>query len=365
MGPKMKRLTQLLLLIAPLFCSAQKFTKVYAAGDTLSRKGNGYLARNIQFQLDKAILISPTNPVLDSIAVFLTKNDSLVIEIGVHGSTRNPATACNQLTQGRAKSIADYLSAKGIDPQRLHPKGYGQTHLLYSDAQIKKTQDPELSHLMNQRNRRVEFIILKGQMVYSDSSFTHKSEARNRLVNGIKEGRWVEYYHHDVEYTGIERDSSKASFYVLTFYKHGQPYGVQRQYDRGGLLMFETPFSDSGKNGIQKRYYDQEFKCPFNLWMEISYVDGKKNGLEKDYFCSNGKLWKETLYDKDEPDGLEREYYETGKLKYIRTYSRGRIVGLEKEYYENGNPKTEIQHDENGWEKKRTTYDESGREIKR
>ncbi len=155
------RVLLIFMLLVPVLASAQHFTKVYTEGDTLSRQGNGYLARNIQFQLDKAILLPEAISTLDSIAVFLTKNDSLVIEIGVHGSTHNPATACNQLTQGRAKCIADYLIAKGIDPHRLDPKGYGQKRLLYTDAQIQKAKTPEEKEFLNRRNRRVEFVILK------------------------------------------------------------------------------------------------------------------------------------------------------------------------------------------------------------
>jgi outer membrane protein OmpA-like peptidoglycan-associated protein len=243
----MRKTTFFFLLLLPVIASAQQFTKAFVPGDTISRQGNGYLARNIQFQLDKTELIPGSTSALDSIANFLRKNDSLVIEIGVHGSTRNSLTRCNQLTQGRARSIADYLIEKGASPLHLSPKGYGQTHLLFTDAQIQKTQDMELRHLMNRRNRRVEFVILRGQNTLTDSGFTNKTEAKNKLVNGMKEGRWVEYFHHDVEYSGAATETDKATFYLLTFYKHGNPSGIQRKYDMGGMLMLETPYDESGK----------------------------------------------------------------------------------------------------------------------
>jgi antitoxin component YwqK of YwqJK toxin-antitoxin module len=351
-----------LCCLVSLVASAQHFTKIYAEGDSITRHGNGYLSRNIRFQLDKTDLIPDSNASLDSIASFLKQNDSLIVEIGVHGSTRNSVPVCVQLTRGRALSISSYLTTKGVHPQHLISKGYGQTRLLYTDAQIQKVKNPEQKELLNRRNRRVEFILVRGQKANTDSGFMQKREAQNKLINGIKEGRWVEYYHHDVEYTGIEMDTSKASFYVLTFYKHGHPFGMQRKFDKGGMIMLETPYSDSGINGIERKYYEREFEC--GLYQETFYINGKKNGLEKQYFCNNGKLWKETIYKDNEPDGQETEYYETGELKYTRTYARGRTVGIEKEYYINGNMKAEILYDDNGWEKKRTAYDETGKEIK-
>jgi outer membrane protein OmpA-like peptidoglycan-associated protein len=161
----MKKFPSFLLTAVCLFCSfimsAQHFTSIYSPSDTISKHGDGYLARTIQFKLDKAELIQTPNATLDSMAVFLQKQDSLVIEIGVNGSTHNAAAQCNQLTQARAKAIAEYLTAKGINQQRLVPKGYGQHHLLYTDAQLQKVKDINTRELMNQRNRRVEFVILR------------------------------------------------------------------------------------------------------------------------------------------------------------------------------------------------------------
>jgi len=33
-----------------------------------------------------------------------------------------------------------------------------------------------------------------GQSDYPDSGFTNKLEAKNQLVNGLKEGKWVEIF---------------------------------------------------------------------------------------------------------------------------------------------------------------------------
>ncbi|MFI5151134.1 MAG: OmpA family protein [Bacteroidia bacterium] len=139
--------------------SGQVFTKIFTNGDTIYSAGTCYVARAIYFKLDKAVLDTSSNATLDSMAVFLKSHDSLVIEIGVHGSTHNVATDCSRITQGRAKTIYDYLEAKGVQPQRMVPKGYGQHKLLYSDTEIKK-HDKKTQAILNQRNRRVEFRML-------------------------------------------------------------------------------------------------------------------------------------------------------------------------------------------------------------
>ncbi|HXC06893.1 MAG TPA: OmpA family protein [Bacteroidia bacterium] len=151
--------TTVFCLLSSAGIYAQVFTKAYAQGDTIIRQGDSYVARTVSFQLDKAVLLPDPNTTLDSIAVFLIRHDSLVLEIGVHGSTHNVATDCARITQARAKTIYDYLVAKGVQPQRMVPKGYGQKQLLYSDAEIKK-QNTHDQGWMNQRNRRVEFRIM-------------------------------------------------------------------------------------------------------------------------------------------------------------------------------------------------------------
>lgn len=157
----LKGLIAIVILMLPCIVKGQIFTKVYSPGDSITKQGYGYLARHVLFKLDKAQFNDSIPPSLDSIAVFLNRQDNIRIEIGVHGSTRNKASDCSRLTQGRAKTIYDYLITKGVNPQKMVPKGYGQNKLLYSDAQIKKTQNKALVEMMNSKNRRVEFIILR------------------------------------------------------------------------------------------------------------------------------------------------------------------------------------------------------------
>ena len=60
--------------------------------------------------------------------------------------------------------LMDYLVSKGIPRDRMFAKGYGESRLKISDAQIAKLpeSDREAAH---QQNRRVEFEVLRSDYV--------------------------------------------------------------------------------------------------------------------------------------------------------------------------------------------------------
>jgi antitoxin component YwqK of YwqJK toxin-antitoxin module len=81
-----------------------------------------------------------------------------------------------------------------------------------------------------------------------DSGFTNKAEAKNQMVKGKKEGKWVEYDSdsHSIDFGGYNRrlkDTGRNSlYYRLIIYKTGVPYGIVRDYLKNGrLYLEETP----------------------------------------------------------------------------------------------------------------------------
>ena len=56
----------------------------------------------------------------------LRDNPNLVIELASHTDTRDSDERNDILSQRRAQSVVDYLIIRGIDPQRLVAKGYGE-----------------------------------------------------------------------------------------------------------------------------------------------------------------------------------------------------------------------------------------------
>ncbi len=107
--------------------------------------------RLLNFDTDSASLKSESLPMLDELYDFMTENGSVVIEIGGHTNNVPPDEFADKLSTARAKTVADYLFAKGIDPKRVVYKGYGKRFPLV----------PNTSAEGRKTNQRVEIKILR------------------------------------------------------------------------------------------------------------------------------------------------------------------------------------------------------------
>ncbi|MGP8217184.1 MAG: toxin-antitoxin system YwqK family antitoxin [Bacteroidia bacterium] len=128
-----------------------------------------------------------------------------------------------------------------------------------------------------------------------DTGFTVKAEARNVLVSGLKEGKWIEY-EDTVKGIHPTRNSNTAPLYRLAVYHFGKEHGIVRQYWRNGKLYSEITFMNGVENGEAKFYNDNG-----SLKVEYLYANGKKNGEGKEY-DKNGKIKSETTYRNDRPE---------------------------------------------------------------
>ncbi len=118
--------------------------------------------QGIYYGLDSFNLRPESIPVLDSLVDVLQRNPYLVIEIGSHTDCRASFEYNMELSQKRAQSVVDYLVAKGIDPERLVAKGYGETQLVNNCA-CENGRGPGLkcSEEEHQANRRTTFRVLR------------------------------------------------------------------------------------------------------------------------------------------------------------------------------------------------------------
>jgi antitoxin component YwqK of YwqJK toxin-antitoxin module len=165
-----------------------------------------------------------------------------------------------------------------------------------------------------------------------DSGFTNKAEAKNLMVNGLKEGKWVEY---ENIYGNFSTDTSYAECYRLTIYHMGKPLGIARQYYMNNKIWCETPYNNGRRNGIEKWYYSDG-----KALGETTYNKGEKIGIEHWYY-ENGILKSETPYTNDKESGIRKTYFENGVLESETPFTNGKINGVDKEYYENSNLKYE------------------------
>ncbi|MCB0475376.1 MAG: OmpA family protein, partial [Flavobacteriaceae bacterium] len=94
---------------------------------------------------------------LDKIIEILRDNPTLVIEAGVHTDTKNLESYNLLLSQKRARTIVDYIVSKGISPDRIYGKGYGEEGIVNICKNLVKC-----SQEAHQENRRTEFMIIEG-----------------------------------------------------------------------------------------------------------------------------------------------------------------------------------------------------------
>lgn len=108
------------------------------------------ISNKILFKSGSAEILPNSNAELDRILVLLKKKD---LKIRIEGHTDNISTQVYNygLSNKRANAIKDYFVSKGIKPDRLSVKGYGQSRPVANNA----------TEAGRELNRRVEFIVEK------------------------------------------------------------------------------------------------------------------------------------------------------------------------------------------------------------
>jgi len=106
--------------------------------------------KNIFFDFDKTTLRPTSTAELDRLTKMLNDIPTLKIEISGHTDNIGSDQYNENLSEGRAKAVVDYLIDKGIDRERLTFAGYGESQPI-------ETNDTEEGRQMN---RRTEFEVL-------------------------------------------------------------------------------------------------------------------------------------------------------------------------------------------------------------
>ena len=136
---------------------------LYPPSDTLS--GNSFALRNIYFGFDQTNLDytafgSQAQVELDLLANLLMDYPSITVELGGHTDRRGPNNYNQELSESRAEIAKQYLVDKGISPDRIQTKGYGETKPEVSWTEIKNMKDKKDKEEAHQRNRRTVVTIL-------------------------------------------------------------------------------------------------------------------------------------------------------------------------------------------------------------
>ena len=114
------------------------------------RKGDIVTLRNVLFDTDKSDILPQSYHDLLTLITLLNEHPTMRIELRGHTDNQGTVERNRILSENRAKAVADYLVAHGIDRSRLTWRGFGKN--LPTDT----NDTPE----GRQNNRRVEYKIL-------------------------------------------------------------------------------------------------------------------------------------------------------------------------------------------------------------
>jgi len=116
-----------------------------------------FVLDNIYFDFDKYDIRSDAAKELDKLVQLLTDNPEIKIEMGSHTDSVGTLVYNYELSRNRAESTVKYLISKGIAPDRLVAKGYGEEVPIARNTNPDGTDNPT----GRARNRRTEFKILE------------------------------------------------------------------------------------------------------------------------------------------------------------------------------------------------------------
>ncbi|MCA9494241.1 MAG: OmpA family protein [Myxococcales bacterium] len=109
------------------------------------------ILEKVQFETAKAVIRPESFGLLDEVAAVILANPDLGrVEVAGHTDDRGSDAYNQKLSEDRARSVAEYLAGKGIDPARLVSVGYGETRPLETNR----------TTTGREANRRVEFNLI-------------------------------------------------------------------------------------------------------------------------------------------------------------------------------------------------------------
>ncbi len=116
-----------------------------------------FLLENIYYKFNQWDIQPSAAKELDKLVQLLVDNPEIKIELASHTDSIDDNDYNMRLSQRRAESAVQYLVQRGISPDRLIAKGYGEERPIARNTNPDGTDNPE----GRQKNRRTEFKILE------------------------------------------------------------------------------------------------------------------------------------------------------------------------------------------------------------
>lgn len=217
----------------------------------------------------------------------------------------------------------------------------------YTNGSIENYNNSTATSIKKETTETKEIIPNKVQ-----GGFTNKVEAKNETINGLKQGKWLEYLKMSSNYQLISTFEDSATYYRLVNYKDDNFEGIERFYEVNGKLLSEVEFVN-GKANI-KIYYDNGI-----LRNETPLTNGQANGVVRT-FHENGQLSSEKIFTNGLANGISKTYYKNGKISFENTLLNNKLNGTSKFFNEQGQLASETFFENNVGTGTTKFYDENG-----
>lgn len=122
------------------------------SGVGVSRQGDNIVLNmpsNVTFDFDSTRIRGEFQGTLAEMSQTLASYEQTYVDVIGHTDSTGSSTYNQDLSERRARSVADFISARGVIPPRINIGGYGETQPIASNA----------TTVGRQQNRRVEIYI--------------------------------------------------------------------------------------------------------------------------------------------------------------------------------------------------------------
>ncbi len=113
--------------------------------------------KGVLYEFDSDKLTAGAKATIDTTLLkLMLEQKNIIVQISSHTDSKGQNKYNRELSNRRAKSVVDYLTSKGIAPNRLQYKGYGESSPIAPNTNPDGSDNPEGRRL----NRRTEFLIV-------------------------------------------------------------------------------------------------------------------------------------------------------------------------------------------------------------
>ncbi|MFK8044163.1 MAG: OmpA family protein [Crocinitomicaceae bacterium] len=138
------------------------------------------ILKGVLYEFDSDKLTAGAKATIDTtLLLLMLEQPNIIVQISSHTDSKGKDSYNKDLSNRRAKSVVNYLTNKGIPPNRLQYKGYGESKPIASNTNPDGSDNPEGRRL----NRRTEFLVV-GEMefdiLYEDLDDSKKERYKKR-----------------------------------------------------------------------------------------------------------------------------------------------------------------------------------------